>query len=72
MSDGVPTTPSYPGEALPLTNSPSGINVIPFEKYSGKEGAIVRAHNDWTNAVDGIQAVEQLFRGRRARVFPKS
>ena len=59
MKDAVPVTPSYPGEALPLADSPNGVNVVLFEKRGGKK--IVRAHADWIHAIDRIQTEENAF-----------
>lgn len=60
MKDAVPVTPSYPGEALPLADSPNGINVVLFEKRDGKK-EIVCAHADWIRAIDRIQTEEHAF-----------
>ncbi|KAG0130201.1 hypothetical protein HOY82DRAFT_649910, partial [Tuber indicum] len=59
MKDRIPGTESYPGEALPLAHSPSGIGVVLFGK-SNEEHTIIQAHPDWLAAVDNMQHEEQL------------
>ncbi|CAZ81629.1 unnamed protein product [Tuber melanosporum] len=59
MKDRIISTESYPGEALPLAHSPSGINVVLFSK-SNEEHTIIQAHPDWLAAINNIQHEEKL------------